>query len=182
MIDRNPGVDDVAHLQRDGYLVVREFFDADSLAQLLKWTAELEAAPEVSGRHWVYREDSITTPLRKVIQRIENFCPYHAGFDRLIRHSALARWSSALLGGPAVLFKDKINFKMPGAPGFKAHQDQQAGWSVYAPLFLTAMVTLDPAASSHFTNSTDNAARWIALAGTHMMTPASCWSSSAVSP
>ena len=145
MIDRNPGGADIAHLQRDGYLVVREFFDTDSLTQLLKWTTELETAPEASGRHWVYREDSITTPVRKVIQRIENFCPYHTGFDRLIRHSALARWSSALLGGPVVLFKDKINFKMPGAPGFKAHQDQQAGWSVYAPLFLTAMVALDPA-------------------------------------
>jgi 2-aminoethylphosphonate dioxygenase len=67
MIDRNPGVEDVAHLQRDGYLVVREFFDADSVAQLLKWTAELETASEVSGRHWVYREDSVTTPVRKVI-------------------------------------------------------------------------------------------------------------------
>jgi 2-aminoethylphosphonate dioxygenase len=145
MIDRNPDVGDIAQLQRDGYLVVRRFFDPDSLAQLLKWTQELQDAPEVSGRHWVYREDSVTQPVRRVIQRIENFCPFHQGFDRLIRHSALARWSEGLLQGPAVLFKDKINFKMAGAPGFKAHQDQQAGWSVYAPVLLTAMVTLDPA-------------------------------------
>ncbi len=41
------------------------------------------------------------------------------------------------------LFKDKINFKLPGGSGFKAHQDQQAGWSVYAPLFLTAMLSID---------------------------------------
>ena len=45
------------------------------------------------------------------------------------------------MGGPVVLFKDKINFKMPGGPGFKAHQDQQAGWTRYAPLFVTALVT-----------------------------------------
>ena len=32
-----------------------------------------------------------------------------------------------LFGEPAVLFKEKINFKMPGGAGFKAHQDQQAG-------------------------------------------------------
>jgi len=145
MIDRNPDAGDRACLERDGYLLVRDFFDRGSLATLMEWTVELETAPEAPGRHWVYREDSITTPVRRVIQRIENFCPQHAGFDRLIRHSALALWSSALLGGPAVLFKDKINFKMPGAPGFKAHQDQQAGWSAYAPLFLTAMVTLDAA-------------------------------------
>jgi ectoine hydroxylase-related dioxygenase (phytanoyl-CoA dioxygenase family) len=91
----------------------------------------------------VYREDSLSTPGQRVIQRIENFCPYHEGFDRLIREGALPRWTATLMGGPVVLFKDKINFKMPGGAGFKAHQDQQAGWSVYAPLFITAMVTLD---------------------------------------
>ena len=145
MIDRIPTVDDVARMRRDGYLVVRNFVSPHQLAELLQWTAQLEGAPEVSGRHWVYREDSLTTPGRHVVQRIENFCPYHPGFDRFIRDSALVRWSGALLGAPVVLFKDKINFKMPGGAGFKAHQDQQAGWTVYAPLFVTAMVTLDAA-------------------------------------
>jgi hypothetical protein len=145
MIDRIPTVDDVARMRRDGYLVVRNFVSPQQLAELLQWTAQLEGAPEVSGRHWVYREDSMTTPVRRVIQRIENFCPYHAGFDRFIRDSALVRWTGALMGAPMVLFKDKINFKMPGGAGFKAHQDQQAGWTVYAPLFVTAMVTLDAA-------------------------------------
>ena len=145
MIDRIPTVDDVARMRRDGYLVVRNFVSPQQLAELLQWTAQLAGAPEVSGRHWVYREDSMTTPVRRVIQRIENFCPYHTGFDRFIRDSALSRWTGALMGAPVVLFKDKINFKMPGGAGFKAHQDQQAGWTVYAPLFVTAMVTLDAA-------------------------------------
>ena len=145
MIDRIPSVEDVACVRRDGYLVVRDFVSANQLAELLKWTVQLENAPEVSGRHWVYHEDSVATPGQRVIQRIENFCPYHAGFDRFIRDGALIRWVGALMGGPVVLFKDKINFKMPGGAGFKAHQDQQAGWTAYAPLFITAMVTLDAA-------------------------------------
>jgi hypothetical protein len=145
MSDRIPTVADVACARRDGYLVVRNFVNANLLTELLQWTADLQSAPEVSGRHWVYHEDSVTTPGRRVMQRIENFCPYHAGFDRFIRDGALARWAGALMGGPVVLFKDKINFKMPGGAGFKAHQDQQAGWTVYAPLFVTAMVTLDAA-------------------------------------
>jgi hypothetical protein len=145
MIDRIPTVEDVARVRQDGYLVVRNFVNAVQLAELLQWTAQLQSAPEVSGRHWVYHEDSVTTPGRRVMQRIENFCPYHAGFDRFIRDGALTRWTGALMGGPVVLFKDKINFKMPGGAGFKAHQDQQAGWTVYAPLFVTAMVTLDAA-------------------------------------
>jgi len=132
-------------MARDGYLVVRSFFSASEIADLLLWTAELETAPEEVGRHWIYHEDSLTEPRCRIIQRIENFCPFHVEFDALVRDGGLSRWTSALMGGPVVLFKDKINFKMPGGPGFKAHQDQQAGWSRYAPIFVTAMVSIDAA-------------------------------------
>jgi ectoine hydroxylase-related dioxygenase (phytanoyl-CoA dioxygenase family) len=131
-------------MTRDGYLVVRGFFEADRVGDLLCWTAQLATSPPVSGRHWVYHEASATQLGRTVIQRIENFCPFHEGFETVIRRGALGRWVGALMGGPVVLFKDKINFKMPGGAGFRAHQDQQAGWSKYAPIFVTAMVTLDP--------------------------------------
>ena len=143
--DRDPTAGQVGRMARDGYLVVRGFFGADQIARLLRWTEELQARPEQPGRHWVYYEDSLMEPGRRVIQRMENFCPFHAGFDGLIRSGAIARWTAGLMGGPVVLFKDKINFKMPGGPGFKAHQDQQAGWGRYAPIFVTAMVTLDAA-------------------------------------
>ena len=139
------GPDEAAHaaMARDGFVVARGFFDAAATATLVAWTEQLYAAPETAGRHWVYREASLTEPARRVVQRIENFCPYHAGFGGLIEQGALADWAGALLGGPVVLFKDKINFKEPGGPGFTPHQDQAAGWTRYAPLFLTAMVTLD---------------------------------------
>jgi len=132
-------------MERDGYLVVRDFFNADEIQDLLCWTKELQNAPQEVGRHWVYMEDSLTNPGERVIQRIENFCPFHEDFDRLIRDGALAHWVASLMGGPVALFKEKINFKMPGAPGFKAHQDQQAGWGRYAKLFVTAMVAIDAA-------------------------------------
>ena len=131
-------------MRAEGFLVVPQFFAADETVQMLRWTDELVAAPEIAGRHWVYHEDSLTEPGRRVIQRIENFCPFHQAFDALIRHGALLRWVEALIGEPAVLFKEKINFKLPGGSAFKLHQDQQAGWSAYAPLFYTAMVTLEP--------------------------------------
>jgi len=132
-------------MARDGYLVVRDFFDSAEMQDMLRWTEELQTAPPQIGRHWVYLEDSLTKPGERVIQRIENFCPFHAEFDTLIRDGALADWVAALMGGKVALFKEKINFKMPGAPGFKAHQDQQAGWGRYAPLFVTAMVAIDAA-------------------------------------
>jgi len=132
-------------MARDGFLVVRSFFSFGEVSRIRRWVDELAAAPESPGRHWVYREDSLTEPGTRVVQRIENFCPFHAGLNQMIRDGALAGWTEALMGGPVVLFKEKINFKMPGGAGFKAHQDQQAGWGRYAPLFVTALVTIDPA-------------------------------------
>jgi ectoine hydroxylase-related dioxygenase (phytanoyl-CoA dioxygenase family) len=131
-------------MKRDGYWVCREFFDAEAIAQIERWVTALAMEPQQSGRHWVYHEASHNQAETRVIQRIENFCPFHDGFSRLVEHGALRRWVSALMGGPVALFKDKINFKMPGGAGFLPHQDQQAGWSKYAPLFVTAMVSIDP--------------------------------------
>jgi 2-aminoethylphosphonate dioxygenase len=149
MLSSGPSLDPSAlqhaQMKREGYLVARSFFDASKVEELAQWTAELAAAPEISGKFWVYREASLTQPERRVIQRIENFCPFHAGFSMLIEHGVLRRWAAVLMGGPVVLFKDKINFKMPGGGGFQPHQDQQAGWSKYAPIFVTAMVSIDPA-------------------------------------
>jgi hypothetical protein len=141
---RGPGAVQRARMVSDGYVVARGFFDAGQIEQIAHWTASLAAEPVVSGRHWVYHEASAIHPDQRVIQRIENFCPFHEGFSRLIEHGELRRWVADLMGGPVVLFKDKINFKMPGGAGFEPHQDQQAGWGRYAPLFVTAMVSIDP--------------------------------------
>ncbi|MDH3232991.1 MAG: phytanoyl-CoA dioxygenase family protein, partial [Alphaproteobacteria bacterium] len=75
--------------------------------------------------------------------------PFHAGFRALFAHDRMAAAVSALLGEPAALFKDKINFKMPGGDGFKPHQDQQAGWGTYADFFITAMVSIDRATAQN---------------------------------
>ena len=128
-----------------GWVAVPGFFPAAKTAEILRFTAEVCALPEEPGGAMLYREPSLLDPSVRLIQRIENFCPHHAGFDALVRHGRLIRAVEQLLGGPAVLFKEKINFKMPGGAGFEAHQDQQAGWSSYAPLFVTALVSIDPA-------------------------------------
>jgi ectoine hydroxylase-related dioxygenase (phytanoyl-CoA dioxygenase family) len=129
--------------ERDGYIVLRGLFGEAELIAVRRWTDALASAPEVSGRHWVYREESRLDPSIKLVQRIENFCPYHADYDRFIRHGTLIELVADLFGDDAVLFKEKINFKMPGGAGFKAHQDQQAGWGRFAPIFVTAMVSID---------------------------------------
>jgi len=135
----------VENFKATGWAGIPEFFSAAEIDRISAWTDELEHRPEVVGEHWVYRQPSLLDPTRKVIQRIENFCPFHAGFDDLARRSRLTAAVGQLLGGPALLFKEKINLKEPGGEGFKLHQDQQAGWGRYAPLFITVMICIDPA-------------------------------------
>lgn len=142
---RGPTPAQRAAMARDGFVVVPAFFSPAAIAVIGRWIDALAAMPEWPRRHWVYREDSLCVPGVRLVQRIENFCPFHTSFDRLVRTGALAAWATAILGGEAVLFKEKINFKLPGGDGFRPHQDQQAGWSRYAPLFLTALVAVDPA-------------------------------------
>ena len=125
-----------------GWTAAPGFFSAQEAAEMGRWTDELAARREAAGAHMVYWEPSVLDPAVQVRQRIEDFCPVHPGFDSLV-HGRLKAACAELLGDEAVLFKDKINFKEPGGAGFKLHQDQQAGWSAYAPLFLTALVTLD---------------------------------------
>ncbi|MDP9573973.1 UNVERIFIED_ORG: ectoine hydroxylase-related dioxygenase (phytanoyl-CoA dioxygenase family) [Agrobacterium larrymoorei] len=139
----------VAFFDSHGWVLVPGFFDAKTTSDLLSWTEEVTGMPEVAGGNMVYHEPSLLDPGALVIQRIENFCPRHAGFDELVRQSSLVKAVSQVLGGDACLFKDKINFKMSGGAGFDVHQDQQAGWSKYAPLFITALVCLDAATTAN---------------------------------
>jgi len=136
---------DLEHYARTGWLSARGFFTPAQATEISRWTDALMARPEVPGAHMVYYEASLLDPSQKVVQRVENFCPFDDDFDRLVRGGPLAAAMAQLLDGPAVLFKDKINFKMPGGAGFEPHQDQQAGWSTYSDMFVTALVCLDRA-------------------------------------
>jgi len=135
--------DQLAAFERDGYLVVRGGFSAAEMASIARWTDELAAMPEVSGRHWVFHEKSMKGDGRDLINRIENIAPFHDGFAEFAE--ALRAPVGQLLGEEASLFKEKVNFKMPGGDGFKPHQDSQAGWDAYADFFISVLVSIDEA-------------------------------------
>jgi hypothetical protein len=156
--------DQVAHYARHGWCAAPGFFSAAEMADISAWTDEVKARPERPGVEMVYSEPSLSDPSARLIQRIENFCPFHDGFDRLV-HGRLKAGVEALLEGPAVVFKDKINFKMAGGAGFEPHQDQQAGWSTFAPLFVTALVSIDKATLENGCLEMADAPRFAGLIG-----------------
>lgn len=134
-----------ADFGRDGFVLAPGMFDAEQMDRITEWVEEVAALPEVPGEAMFYYEDSLTDPDTRVLSRIENFIPYHAKLRRLVGNGALADCVADLFGEPAILFKDKINFKMPGGHGFTPHQDVQAGWDRYAKLHITALVSIDEA-------------------------------------
>ena len=157
--------EDLAHYARTGWLAARGLFSAAETADIARWTEEVCAWPEVPGRHMVYYEKSLLDPAAKVVQRVENFCPYHPAFNALVRGGRLWAAVEQLLEGPAVLFKEKVNFKKAGGAGFEPHQDQQAGWSTYAPGFVTALVSIDRATVENGCLEMSDAPRYAGLIG-----------------
>lgn len=150
---------------KSGWAHARSFFEPDEVARISRWTDDLAAWSEVRGRQMVYHEPSLIEANRRLVQRIENFCPYHPEFDELVRAGRLRAAVEQLLGAPACLFKEKINFKMPGGAGFEPHQDQQAGWSRYASLFVTALVGIDRATVENGCLEMADAPRFAGLIG-----------------
>ncbi|MBI3494031.1 MAG: phytanoyl-CoA dioxygenase family protein [Acidobacteria bacterium] len=78
-----------------------------------------------------------------MLSRIEKFAEYHAGLGGLVVDSRIVDPVSDLLEEDAVLFTEKVNFKMPGGGGFTPHQDIQPGWDRYAPSFISVLIAVD---------------------------------------
>ena len=132
----------IEQFHRDGFLLVKGMYSPEEMIDISRWTDEVSGSPETPGHYMMYFESSKQDDSR-IISRIEDFVSFHEGFAELITRRRMQQAVSDLFGEPAALFKDKINFKLPGGDGFKEHQDVQAGWDDYAALHITAMIAID---------------------------------------
>jgi len=123
-------------------LVMPAAIQGDALNALLAWTQDLADRPEQAGRWMKYFER--TPDDDRLLCRIENFVPFHAGMDALLRGPEILARVSELMGERAVIFKEKINFKLPGGSGFAAHQDAPAFDAFGQRYHITVLITVDP--------------------------------------
>ena len=158
---------DRASFEANGYVVVPGLFSPSDMESIERWTDEVTSMPEMPGKQMVYYEDDLRRPGHRLLSRIENFCPFHTHFNDFLTAGPVVDLVSSLMGDPVVLFKEKINFKMPGADGFKAHQDVQAGWDNYAPLHVTMLLSIDEATPENGCLSILPGAHRTGLLGTH---------------
>ncbi len=128
---------------RDGFLVLPAMYSGAEIDRLSTWIDELSTKLPEAGREMIYFEDSLTEPGKRILSRIEKFADHHQQLHDFIYGQRMISIASQILGDQAVLFKEKINFKMPGGGGFEPHQDIQPGWDDYCPYFISVLVTID---------------------------------------
>jgi ectoine hydroxylase-related dioxygenase (phytanoyl-CoA dioxygenase family) len=132
----------IADFDRDGFVLIPRAFSPGDMSIIEEWTRTIAGMPEEPGKQWVYHEESRLDGSR-LINRIEKIAPFHDGYRKIT--TALGKVASQAFGENAILFKEKINFKMPGGGGFEPHQDAQAGWNTYASNFINVMLCIDEA-------------------------------------
>lgn len=125
-----------------GYVLIRGALSPSEHAALTCWTQTLEAWPEQPGAWMKYFEPRAAGAERRLC-RVENFFPYHDELRALFCAGALETWLRELMGEAPRVFKEKINFKLPGGQGFTAHQDAPAFAQFDQRYHVTAMLGVD---------------------------------------
>ena len=129
----------VDHFEREGW-VLTEILDADGVAELRRWVDDIASWPDDAGEWLHHRELTDEGPK---LCRSENIIPFHEGMRALLTSGAMLETASALLGEPAVLYKEKVNYKLAGGAGYAPHQDAPA--YPFVATHVSCMVSIDDA-------------------------------------
>jgi len=139
----------IAHYRDEGFLVVRELFSADRIAELDREARRIHARTDLIDLDNIrcrWQNDVRTGECRfDCFDPVIDLSPV---FERAARDPRLLDVIGAMYGEPACLFKDKLIFKTPGTPGYNLHQDYIA-WKSFPTSFLTVIVAIDAADASN---------------------------------
>jgi len=134
---------------RDGFLLIpaAEAWTQQELKLMLNSCEMMTGWEDKPGKYMKYYEKNRADPSGpKILCRIENFTQYNPGLDFLLNGQKLLGMNSDLLGEDSILYKEKINYKLPGGDGFAPHQDVAAGWWMYGQtLHISCLVSIDAA-------------------------------------
>lgn len=128
-----------------GYLVLDSFFSANEVEAVSREADRLRAHPDVihaDNLRCRWQTHMATgEPLLDTLDPITDLSPAVAG---LARSKSLLEVLGRILGEPALLFKDKLIYKPPGALGHAPHQDY-ISWPSFPTTFTTVLAAIDSA-------------------------------------
>ncbi len=134
-----------------GFIIIKSFYNDEEIKTVSTWLDELRDKTPVDGEEAKYYEKSCLNE-ENILVRIEHILGKHnPEMTNLLIGQKANAYLTDLFDEPAVLFKEKANFKLPGCRADKLHQDQAAGWNAYGSFYITMGVIVDE-------NRKDNAA------------------------
>ena len=141
-----------AHFARTGWVHVRPPGSDGLAARLRGWADEVAGWPDppapsgagpAAGDAGPWLQHRELTDRGPVLCRTENLATHHAGLRALLCEGPMPAVAGALLGEPAVLYKDKLNHKLAGGAGYAPHQDAPA--YRFVEVHVSCMVAIDDA-------------------------------------
>mmetsp|Transcript_10985 Transcript_10985/g.13297 ORF Transcript_10985/g.13297 Transcript_10985/m.13297 type:complete len:471 (+) Transcript_10985:302-1714(+) len=140
---------------KNGYLLLKDLLSAELKEKVINWVSDIQQWPETPGKHMCYYEKSDKECKDNdddclMLCRTENFIPYHEQLRHLLTvDSEVTDVLEQLMNEEAVLFKEKVNYKLPNGGGFPAHQDAPAFRSFGQKNHLTLNVAIDGATKAN---------------------------------
>jgi hypothetical protein len=124
--------------------VLTPTLDEHGTRLLQSWVDEVASWPD-DGDGWMHHRE--LTASGPQLCRSENLIPFHEGLRALLTAGPLLEMASALLGERAVLYKEKINYKLVGGAGYAPHQDAPA--YPFIDQHVSCMVAVDDAVEAN---------------------------------
>jgi len=141
--------DQLASYDRDGFLLIKakDVWTPKELKLIIDSVELMKDWQDKPGHYMKYYEPNSRDPTgSKLLCRIENFTQYNPGLEYVLNGDKLLNMSQDLFGERAIMYKEKINYKLPGGAGFQPHQDVAAGWWMYKQsLHVSCLISIDPA-------------------------------------
>ncbi|QDV48303.1 methylphosphonate hydroxylase [Gimesia fumaroli] len=106
-----------------GYVKLPGFLTPTETENLRQWVEEISEWP-ASDNQWMHHFEQ--TPFGVKPARTEYILGYHTGIRQLLTEGKIIESAGQLMGEPATLYKEKINYKYPGGGGYAPHQDAPA--------------------------------------------------------
>ena len=126
----------IDHFRSTGWLLLRDLVAvpfSEVQAEVDRLAAYGDDAP------WLDHYEM--TDAGRRLARSEDFTPHSPLLRSVLCEGPLVEVASALLGEQALLYKEKVNYKLAGGAGFAPHQDKPA--YPYVDQVLSVMVAID---------------------------------------
>jgi ectoine hydroxylase-related dioxygenase (phytanoyl-CoA dioxygenase family) len=123
---------------QNGWLIT-DLFDRSLIGEIKTWINEVQSWDDNGA--WLNHYEATDNGAQKC--RTEYFTPFHPQLRAMLCDGTMLEVASALLGEQAVLYKEKINYKLAGGAGWDAHQDAPA--YPFLDLHISCMVAIDDA-------------------------------------